>query len=372
MENKRIQAVGVSRIPDQHHGRRRGRNRVGEAVWFLRISCSAFLAGILFLCAWVTVSRPLAVQKGVLEYDDSTVKAPWVIPSILVVATILDLATKSQLKAALSSISEAVTVKGQGLPFRMAATLTGYPGDGILSTLFPGDASRGLSGSRSRSPILNWKFGSVLSTSILFTGPLVASVTYVLQPAVVGSAIASYAGTSTACGFNTSMEDLITAGSGCKVSVGESSQITDCLIRTAAEITGPFVAGEGTSLVESGMMRLHGSGLTVNYGVSQSTYDTSPTNLSINVGNAVASYPDRAWLESLVDIPGDCWSNASRSERCSWDATGRGAPGMKAQGDIPIYSARVQCIRAVHFTALDFGTFAAPFLPTTTSAQATI
>jgi len=369
---KGIHSVGVRRILDQRHGGRHDRSRIGVTAWFFRISCSTFLAGMLFLCAWVTVSRPLAVHKGVLDYDDSTAKAPWVIPSILVVTTLLSIATKSQLETALSSIAEGITLRGQGLPFRMTATLAGYPGDGILSTLFPRDTCHDiLSGSRPKSLVLNWKFASALSLSILLTGPLVGSLTYVLQPAVDASAIVSYAGTSTACGFNNSMEDLITAGSGCLVTAGESFAFADCLINTASEITGPFAAGEGTSLVESGMMRLRGSGLTVNYGVSQSTYDTSPNNHSINFGNAVASYPDRAWLESLVAAPGDCRLNASRNEKCSWDATGRDAPEMKAQGDIPIYNARVQCIRAVHFTELDFGVFFGPPITATTPQPVT-
>src|SRR5436190_5898320 len=149
------------------------------------------------------------------------------------------------------------------------------------------------------------------------------------------------------------------SGSGCDNLDGGPELIPRCLFGSASLITGPFAAGEGVSLVERGLMRLHGSGLTVDYGVSRSALTASPTNTTIAVGNAAASYPDRVWLEGLLALPGDCHLNATGRD-CSWDVTGQGAPTLMVKGDVPVYIVRVQCVQAVHFTKLYFGAEAAP------------
>ncbi|KAI9762164.1 MAG: hypothetical protein M1840_001459 [Geoglossum simile] len=241
----------------------------------------------------------------------------------------------------------------------MAAALAGYPTEGLSSMFHLGKTEDSTLGEqRAKSVILNRKSISVMGISIYLTGLLVAAITYILQPVVDPSAVVSHAGISTACGFNLSMEDLIRAGPGCGSTPIRSQprrltelRTAECLLGTASETTGPFAAGEGTSLVKSGLMRLRGSGLTASYGICRSTYGNSPGNRSVRFGYAAAAYPDRAWLESLVTLPGDCQVNAM-GKACGWELTGLGAPRLEAGGNVPVYVARVQCVRSTHFAQL--------------------
>src|SRR5436853_4417417 len=102
MEKHTQTQATVSDLSRPSHGTTAGRTcqiaKVSLTIWIIRISCSTLLAAILFVCAWLTIARPLAVRKGGLHYDESLASKSWVVPSILIVATFLSIVIRSQLE----------------------------------------------------------------------------------------------------------------------------------------------------------------------------------------------------------------------------------------------------------------------------------